>query len=218
MKKAGMLFVIVTGMVILLCGSVSALTLGFDSSVQGQQEYTYSNIFQSLFPGVDMTVESRRDGELLTWEFPGDEGVGIGDDEISGDYTHWTNRETLRLTFSVPVWLTGFTVVDLFTEGDPSYDEKGEYVTSLDGFKVPKEEFGPGEDTEGLLYVSVGRQIDYINFFAHKGQRNDFALKSVDVEPVSEQSDVPVPEPGTFLLLGLGLVGLGLGARRRKKM
>lgn len=168
------------------------------------------------FDGVAKPV-----GTGLTYD--GD-GIGITDDEISG------SRETLTLSFSRAVRITGIHILDLFfSEDGQSPDNPGagdlyEYVDVFDTVTnallatyradqllLNTAENNGGNAIGGYKFGGLNYEGKSLTFqMGMLGNRDDstrdFALAGVEVSPI------PVPAAGLLLLTALG----GLALARRK--
>ncbi|MCB2186608.1 MAG: PEP-CTERM sorting domain-containing protein [Deltaproteobacteria bacterium] len=218
----------------------------FGSTASHQPEYFISDIL----PGIDLSITAWLVDQTgnndptqvdVSWN-PNDQGIGVwggaNDDEIDGRPSPTSASEMLLLTFSEPVFLTSFSVVDLFyeywtnTQGNTSqehwYTEMGFadlFGTGNVPFFAPTTNLYSGEGpTQGFVTINVqpgltNQAVTQIGFFASPGnpnhESNDYALVGVTV---AGGGDTPsgTPEPGTFLLLGSALGAAGWYRRRRR--
>lgn len=175
------------------------------SVVSGQTNTTVVNAYGA----IDITFSAT---DAMTWNpgpVGGVDGIGIIDDEISGS-------ELLTLSFSDSLNLSGLYLTDLFTEGSPSYQERGYYELYVNSAWTGQMAFEallsstPYPGTNGELFIALDPTIDIskIRFGAFSPTRNDYSVLGMDV--------APVPEPATLLLFGTGLIGLA-GLRRKKQ-
>lgn len=148
----------------------------------------------------------------LTWN-PDDGGVGVNNDEITGPASDSDFGQAIVMEFSREIWMSSFTLVDLFYEGNPAYLESGEYFYANSGlggsgaFQAdPAQIIGI---TEGLKSLAINDWVTAIAFIADfPGSKNDYALAGYSA----------VPEPPTALLLGILMIGLaGIGRKKFNK-
>jgi hypothetical protein len=145
--------------------------------------------------------------------FDGD-GIGITNDEISNK-----GQESLTLSFSKAVKITGFHFLDLFF-GIPSDKTKVGYesVTVFDTVtnavigtfvsnQALEENAIGGYRFAALGEAWVGKSLTFRTSGSRDDSDIDFALAAVNVAPV------PVPAAGLLLLTAVG----GLAAARRRK-
>lgn len=162
------------------------------------------------------------------------DGVGIGDDEISANASTGA-YETLILTFSQAVYVTGFHFLDMYMPKDMASDPSMAGNIDSDGIEKAVISWDGGSDSiffaanqldgamGGYLYgdpsapdSGTGMSIFTTQLIFRAGPGNDgngfadFSLAAVDVELTA----VPIPAGGILLLTALG--GLGFAHRRRK--
>lgn len=136
------------------------------------------------------------------------DGLGIGDDEISfGD-------QSITVSFSAPVKITGLRFLDLFL-GPLGQDFEVAIATFSGGDVVNTSAFaaGPGNgfvSNESFSPI-VASSVTFTAGIGNDGAGSpDFALAGLSFENVSI-----VPLPATVLLMGAGLISLAAAGRRR---
>ncbi len=184
--------------------------------------YTYS----SFDAGGDLTVTlTPAPAGTLTLVSPSDspahaglelhnDGVGIGDDEIT------YNTESLIVGFSRPVSVLAFVFLDLFT--DPHSAEIEQAIVAFDGGSWTFDATNPFQDDGGYKYDLALSELvtDTLTFTA--GMFNDgagyadYALAALDVTN-APGGPPPVPLPAGVWLLGTGILAL-VGVSRRRRL
>lgn len=137
------------------------------------------------------------------------DGLGIGDDEISFGRNP---IESITVTFSQPVRVSGLFFLDLFQSrtGQDLEDAvatfSGGQVISTNALVTPGDGIGFASSFFAPIITSS------ITFTAAPGNDNlgraDFALGGIEVQPI--------PLPASAMLFGSALFGMGLLARRNR--
>jgi len=143
------------------------------------------------------------------------DGVGIGNDEITG--LSISSGQTLSLVFDTEVYISSFDFLDLYLNPDPQ--KGGEQASiSIDGVIYTVDATGVSGDGgyANLDLLSLGGPIlgQTIEFTAFLGdllqddRDNDYAFAAISVSAV--------PIPAAAWLFGTALVGL-IGFSKRRK-
>lgn len=196
-----------TAAVALLAGSVaaSAALIDFTDNSTGfsgaiGNGITWELTGTPLPPNTDEVGGGRPLGGLA-WE---NDGVGIGNDEVT------QGTQSLTLTFSEEVTMTSALYLDLFAIAD--HESAIISVGSAPG-AVADETFATAGSVGGFATTgSLSLTGTSFTFFAGSGFDDgdgDFALAGVNI--------APVPLPAGILLMGTALGGLGLARRRKQK-
>ncbi|GFE52499.1 hypothetical protein So717_42520 [Roseobacter cerasinus] len=164
---------------------------------------------------IDAELPLPAPGGVLALE---NDGVGVDDDEATAQ-----DDQTLIVTFSEAILLTGLHFLDLFigpqggTESVSVFANGGINLTAGDPVEA-SDDIGVAPDNGYAFRSFSDIEITSLTFIpgdATDDTTGDFALAAIEYELVDDQMD-PVPLPaGGFLLLGaLGALSV---ARRRKK-
>jgi hypothetical protein len=220
--KAGVI-IIATAMIGILAFSISAAPVKIDFT-----DTYYQSIIDNTtnatgwipvkgFPALEVNL-STAEGSNITFNIESGkpDGIGIGDDEISGD-----KNQTLTLEFSMPVNVIGFEVLDLFLEKAKKQDNPGDAYFELGYYQTAGNTVhsfrASGESTAqeyGYLDVGVtgdgmGKSISFWSEDNKADGDHDYALSSITMKSI--------PEPATLSVFGLGLLAMaGFKAGRRK--
>lgn len=136
------------------------------------------------------------------------DGIGITDDEVTYP------RESLSMTFSQEVTVTGVYVLDLYGDENVTVYADGVAVGQIvaDPVNAPNAQ---STTTDGYSYIAFSTGVTATTLTFMPGNTNDnagspdFALAAITLAPI------PVPAAGLMLLGGIG--ALGALKRRRAK-
>lgn len=209
MKKAGILFTMLLS-ILIWASSVHALPMiDFTdspfSAVNGKITETVN------YGGLGITFTATN-GLLTHNPGPsgGEDGIGIGDDEIS-------LGELLEISFSTELYLSKIYITDLFNEGNPQYQEQGQFQYYTGSSPMGWTTFGappppanlsyPASNGEYIIDLGPLTAISKIQFAGIDFSRNDYSVRGVDA--------TPTPGPATMLLLGSGLIGVAAFGRKK---
>lgn len=132
----------------------------------------------------------------------GQDGVGVGDDEITGSGA--INQESITITFDRAVSVGQIVLLDLFI------GSRGTERATINGMTFRAvETLGGGRS--GTLVIDFNQRVSQLVFsaahFAGDDGGNDYAIGGVTAA---------IPLPATILMLFAALAGFGLVGRRRK--
>ena len=137
------------------------------------------------------------------------DGLGIGDDEISFGRTP---TESITVTFSKPVRVSGLFFLDLFQSRtgldleDAIATFSGGQVVTTDAVVTPSNGIGFASNFFASIITTS------ITFTAAPGNDSlglaDFALAGIEVQPI--------PIPASVVMFGSALLGMGLLTRRKR--
>lgn len=158
----------------------------------GESVLTYTAFDATATPGAPLAFET--------------DGVGITDDEVA-----WP-LESLTMTFSEAVAVSGLFVLDLFGDESLSVYGDGDVLLGVFTATAPFGDAMGGYNFFSFAAEVMTQTLRFVPGAPNDGVGNpDFALAGVQIG--SAPSPVPVPAAGLMLLGALG--GLGLARRRR---
>ena len=211
------ILLILIGLLSLITTSAFAVTIDFTDSTFSPGGA--SSITQTV-GGITVKVEAIEPaGAALFWtgglttDFYGfKDGFGVNS-TLSYEVDEVDGPDRLKVSFlSGSVILSSIGITNLFTEGNPSYQEQGFY--SLDGgapvsFLADLGQL-PSPASNGVLTLTFPlTPVNYIIFSAPgllNGQNHEFSVAGVEVTPVAE--------PGALLLVGTGLLAMSVWRRK----
>ncbi|HXI87921.1 MAG TPA: VPLPA-CTERM sorting domain-containing protein [Parvularculaceae bacterium] len=198
-----------------LAGAAKAAVLDFTSSATGAPSGSVAGVAYSIISSGALTNAQAQDGGScaghgLACQI---DGLGVGDDEItSGAVGTLQTGESLTVTFSQQVQLTGVALLDLF------YSNRGVEVATISwqggSTTISASELSnTGLSGFAALNSLVGVVTNFVSFtaanlFGDDGN-NDFAVAALSFEPV--------PLPAALPLFLAGLAGLGFARGRKRK-
>ena len=198
---------------------VSAATI--DLTDPTSYDISMTNLLASgtLASGVTWEITSAPAGQLTYTGFDGNfdspladelDGIGVTDDELS----HGT--EQLFLTFSQPIFVTGFHFLDLFEH--PSTDEEEVALVTVGASNLSYDAVvpfsAPGTGYRFGAAFELGTLFTFTVSDTNDGEGvPDYALAGFDVR--GSGGLAPIPVPARMLLLGTGLAALSTWRRRK---
>jgi len=136
------------------------------------------------------------------------DGLGVGDDEITGPSTVQSG-ESITVDFGASVVLAGMHLLDLFSNND---GESGTITTAAGVLQFFASEASGGGNS-GYHFEALNILTDFITFTGDAGSgddgSNDYAIAALDVREV--------PVPGAAFLMLSGIAGFVFASRKNRK-
>ena len=208
------------GLTLFVASPVQALLIDFTDDLWSDADSATS--VTHSYDGLDVTVSSGSDSQLLTFNSPGPsspdflardgDGLGIIDDEIS-----YADDQLINIAFSQSVTVVAYYFLDLFANEGPDGEAESAQVVfhRAGGIDDTFSDFGFATDRVGF-YSRESIEIsafDSISFTALNGRYSDYALAGIEIR---SPGVVPLPGALVLFLTGLGFLGIK-GSRRRSQ-